>query len=230
MDIATVLAQLRNKSGYTQIEAADFISRRSGKPYSHKAVSRWETGVSEPPVEHFLLLCELYGVEDIQNTFRGLQLEYRDFPKLNARGKKRAEEYIAMLTVNPLFSEHENSTARSKRRILRLHDTRVAAGTGSFLNGDSYEEFEADDTVPKEADFAVRVSGDSMTPRFVDGQIIFIKEQRTLEQGEIGIFELNGDAYVKRLGSGELISLNPSYKPIPVHEYDSFRVFGKVVG
>ena len=39
MDIATVLAQLRNKRGYTQIEAADFISRRSGKPYSHKAVA-----------------------------------------------------------------------------------------------------------------------------------------------------------------------------------------------
>jgi SOS-response transcriptional repressor LexA len=68
-----------------------------------------------------------------------------------------------------------------------------------------------------------------MEPRFIDGQIIFIKKKQTLEIGEIGIFEINGDAYLKRLGHGEFISLNQQYKPISIHEFDSIHVFGKVI-
>ena len=84
--------------------------------------------------------------------------------------------------------------------------------------------------MPEDADFAVRVSGDSMMPRFVDSQIIFIREKQWLDIGDIGIFALNGESYVKKLGSGELISLNPSYEPIKLRESDSFYTFGKVVG
>jgi len=89
---------------------------------------------------------------------------------------------------------------------------------------------EVESTVPSSADYAVRVSGDSMMPRFVDQQIIFIHEQSALDEGEIGIFCLNNDAYLKKLGRGCLISLNPKYDPIPISEHDDFKVFGKVVG
>jgi SOS-response transcriptional repressor LexA len=67
-------------------------------------------------------------------------------------------------------------------------------------------------------------------PRFVDQQIIFIHEQSTLDEGDIGIFFLNNDTYLKKLGKGYLISLNPEYDPIPIKEHGAFRVFGKVVG
>ena len=89
---------------------------------------------------------------------------------------------------------------------------------------------EVDNTVPSLADYAVRVSGNSMQPRFVDQQIIFIHEQPVLEEGEIGIFCLNNDTYLKKLGKGCLISLNPEYDPIPIQDHDNFRVFGRVVG
>ncbi len=36
----------------------------------------------------------------------------------------------------------------------------------------------------------MRVAGDSMTPRFVDRQIIYVKQQQTLDEGEIGVFML----------------------------------------
>ena len=89
---------------------------------------------------------------------------------------------------------------------------------------------EVDNTVPAMADYAVRVSGNSMVPRFVDQQIIFIHGQPTLDEGEIGIFYLNKDTYIKKLGKGSLISINPEYDPIPIGDNDEFRVFGKVVG
>lgn len=116
------------------------------------------------------------------------------------------------------------------KRLLRLYGIPVSAGLGSYLDGAEYEMIEVDGAVPASADYAVRVSGDSMVPRFVDRQIIFIQEQSTLEEGEIGIFCLNGDAYLKKLGKGCLISLNPQYAPLPIREQDEFRVFGKVVG
>jgi SOS-response transcriptional repressor LexA len=236
-----ILAKLRRESGLTQAEAAEYISRFSHKPYSYKMVSHWENGTSAPPVEQFLLLCELYGVKDIQATFRGARVEYRGMRNLNALGKSRAEEYVAMLSRNPLFSDFEVSAPSmgsvssgrddiASARSIKLYDIPVAAGTGIFLDSDSYEYLEADKTVPDESDFAVRVSGDSMKPRFVDGQIIFIKAQQTLEIGEIGIFGLNSDSYVKKLGYSELISLNSLYKPIKIREYDSFYIFGKVIG
>jgi phage repressor protein C with HTH and peptisase S24 domain len=89
---------------------------------------------------------------------------------------------------------------------------------------------EVDNTVPGLADYAVRVSGNSMMPRFVDRQIVFIHEQPGLLEGEIGIFCLNNNIYLKKLGKGDLISLNPEYAPIPILDHEDFRVFGKVVG
>jgi transcriptional regulator with XRE-family HTH domain len=116
------------------------------------------------------------------------------------------------------------------KRLLRLYDIPVSAGLGNYLDDVTYGMIEVDNTVPSLADYAVRVSGNSMIPRFVDQQIIFIHEQSTLDEGEIGIFSLNHETYLKKLGKGYLISLNPDYKPIQIHDYDEFRVFGKVVG
>ena len=232
MRYAEVLARLRKESGYTQQSVAEYISKHSGKAYSFGNISSWETGKAEPSLESFLLLCELYSVGDIQGTFRETHLDYRGMTKLNALGRSRVEEYIAMLSNNPIFAEKddEEDSIKCEMRHIKLYDVPVAAGIGSYLDSDLYEEIEVDATVPKAADYAVRVSGDSMMPRFMDGQIVFIKEQEVLEVGEIGIFEHLGNAYIKMLGHGELVSLNPQYDPIPIGEFDSLHIFGKVVG
>jgi len=241
MGYGKILARLRKEKGLTQAQAAEYLSRHSGKACSYKVMSHWEKGVSSPAVEQFLLLCECYGVSDIQGTFRNAHLVYSDLPRLNALGKSRVEEYISMLLTNPMFTEVEveaeaeiedegEPCVTMPLRSIKLYTISAAAGTGSFLDSDHHVELEIDETVPNAADFAVRVSGDSMEPRFFDGQVIFVKEQRSLEVGEIGIFSLNGDSYIKKLGSGQLVSLNPRYKPITIREFDSLHVFGKVVG
>ena len=115
-------------------------------------------------------------------------------------------------------------------RRIRLYDIPVSAGHGSFLGGSDYETVEADSSVPDSADFAVRVSGDSMNPRFIDGQVVFVHGQDTLSAGEIGIFFLNGEVFLKKLGDGCLISLNSRYAPIRFSANDEIRVIGKIVG
>jgi len=231
MRYSETLARLRKERGLTQTEVADYLNKHADKKYGKANISSWEKGAALPPIHQFLLLCELYGAKDIQETFRGAQAQYRGLPKLNALGKSRVDEYIATLLFNPLFveSEDENSP-ESVMRTIKLYDIPVAAGFGEFLDSDACEDLEVDDTVPKEADFAVRVSGDSMEPRFANGQVVFIRKQNVLEVGDIGIFSHNGDAYIKKLGQGELVSLNPRYLAIQISESDVLHIFGKVVG
>jgi phage repressor protein C with HTH and peptisase S24 domain len=82
----------------------------------------------------------------------------------------------------------------------------------------------------KNADFAVRISGDSMEPEYHDGEVVLISAQEEVGTGEIGIFILNGSSYIKKAGSDGLVSLNPKYDIIKVRDSDSFRCVGKVVG
>ena len=235
MKISETLVQLRKERGLTQLEVAGYLSKRVGKTCAASSISHWEKGVAMPTIDLFLALCELYGVSDVMATFCGHEQQghrFRGTDKLNTLGISRIEEYITMLCGNSIFADTDSGHDRLEKvsRIIKLYDIPAAAGTGSFLDSYSYTELEVDETVPKETDFAIKISGDSMTPRFVDGQIVFIKEQQTLEIGEIGIFGLNGDSYIKKLGHGELISLNPKYDPIKIDEYSSFYTFGKVVG
>ena len=63
-----------------------------------------------------------------------------------------------------------------------------------------------------------------MEPEFHDGQIAWVLQQESVANGEIGIFALNGEAYIKKLQNDKdgifLISLNEKYAPIKVGEND----------
>ena len=91
-----------------------------------------------------------------------------------------------------------------------------------------------DESVPASAEFGVRLAGDSMTPRFTDGQIVWARRRDTAESGEIILCYYDGQSYCKKLrirdDQPELVSLNPRYQPIPVQPEAEFRIFGVVVG
>lgn len=78
------------------------------------------------------------------------------------------------------------------------------------------------------------VSDDSMEPEFHSGEIAWVSQQDTLCDGEIGIFGLNNEAYIKKLKRYAdrlyLVSLNSKYSPIEIKESDRLDVFRKVVG
>ena len=126
------------------------------------------------------------------------------------------------------------SIFRMPKGKVGLFDLPVSAGTSQFLDSDRFSEIEVGDEVAANADFGVRVAGDSMEPLYLDGQIIWIHKQETLEEGEIGVFFLDGDAYVKKYHQSDsgiqLISLNKKYAPIQVTSGSTLKTFGKVVG
>lgn len=229
MKVCDTLRALRSEKGLSQTQTAEFLTER-GCAVTQRAVSKWERGDTQPNAEQFLLLCELYGVRDVLSAFRGAPDELFG---LNAEGRRRVREYVRLLSGDKEFAVASAGESSRVSRTIPLYDLPASAGTGQFLDSESYELIEADDTVPFSATFAVRVNGDSMNPRFVDRQIVYVRQQQTLSAGECGIFILNGSGYCKLLGGRgctELISINEKYPPIRVGEFDEFRVLGKVVG
>ena len=117
---------------------------------------------------------------------------------------------------------------------IKYFDLAVSAGTGEPWMDAAHATRLAIPTekVPEKANFCVRVNGSSMEPAYKDGDIVFVQhvEDGELREGEIGVFLLNGEGYIKRLGDRTLISLNPEYTPITLHGYDDFRCQGRVLG
>ncbi len=227
MALCDILRSLRVERGWSQQELGQKLEAM-GCGTSQKAVSRWERGSSEPNIRQFVALCELYDVRDVPAVFGGRSSR----ETLNALGKKRVLEYIRLLEQDAEFSLQPRERKHGVLRTLPLYDLPVSAGTGQFLDSSDYTLMEVDETVPLAATFAVRIRGDSMLPRFADRQIVFVRQQQTLEPGEVGIFVLDGDAYCKLLSREEgtqLVSLNPAYPPIPVREFSELRILGKVL-
>ena len=129
----------------------------------------------------------------------------------------------------------------------------ASAGLGDCLDNNRFEEMEFPRAaVPDCADFAVRVHGDSMEPAYGDGQFAWIRECERLNPGEVGLFILNGDGYIKVYDEREpdadrferfmdsygivhpqiaLISYNRKYDPILVDPSPdtTFRIVGRVL-
>lgn len=87
------------------------------------------------------------------------------------------------------------------------------------------------------ADFCIRARGDSMVNiRVLDGDIVFVREQSDVENGEIAAVLINNEATLKRVNKNvpgflQLMPENPDYEPIVINlkEPTEIRIMGKAV-
>lgn len=174
-------------------------------------ISDWKSGRSMPTAK------KLVKIADYLNCSIDYLLGRTDIPEIN----KPLE----------LSVPDRNADENIPKRILPFYRTAASAGTGSYLFDETPVEYV---NVPKTdktsaADYIMEVRGDSMEPKFYDGDCVLIQQAERIYEGQIGIFILNGESYIKKMGSGELISLNPAYPPIKLHEYDDIRCAGRVL-
>lgn len=133
--------------------------------------------------------------------------------------------------------EQQNTVENSKDTVVELfsynyYDHAASAGTGQYLNDVQVETIEL--PVDYDADFVIPVYGDSMEPDYHSGDYVFVKLSVELVDGDIGVFEYYGDAYIKQLlihAEGAFLhSLNDKYNDILIDRDSDFRIIGKVVG
>ena len=117
------------------------------------------------------------------------------------------------------------------RRSVLLYNLPVSAGPGVYLDDTAAEEISIPDNEKTAcADFALRISGNSMEPKYHDGDVVLVEAADSVEVGELGIFILDGNGYFKKFGGDSLISLNPEFANILLRDYAETVCCGRVVG
>ena len=229
-NIGRIIAQKRVRKGLSQKELASRLEIM-GVNVSNQAVSKWENGMTQPNASQFLALCRALDVNDVMAEFTDNETY---LSCLNDEGRRKVFEFARILEASGMFSPDSNHVRNDNVRTLPLYQISVSAGTGQFLDSDDYEMVEVGEEVPVSANFGVRIAGDSMQPRFVDGQIVWVRQQQSIRSGEIGIFLYRSEAFCKKFFAGvdgvELVSINKKYPPVKVNPEEELKVFGVVVG
>ncbi|MBO7341710.1 MAG: helix-turn-helix domain-containing protein [Clostridia bacterium] len=199
----------------------------------------------------------VYGLEENKNNYTLSDEEIEmieDYRALDARGQETVAALIEsegtyaprtarmplrkgakILSPEPLSERLTAAYAANSNGLARiplpLFDLPVSAGPGVALDYDDADTIMVRDTTrTREADFALRISGNSMEPRYHDGDILLVQEAQTLEYGELGIFILDGCGFFKVFGGDRLYSLNENYGDILLKDFEDVRVAGRVIG
>ncbi len=131
----------------------------------------------------------------------------------------------------PFPAEPDPEQDEEEKCYIDIFSLPASAGTGVYLDDESKEPIQIVNTdIAERANYAVRVSGNSMIPKYNDGDIVLVETCQCIDVGEIGIFIVNGEGYIKKYGGDRLISLNPKCKNIIFHKGDSVYCRGRVLG
>lgn len=110
----------------------------------------------------------------------------------------------------------------------------VAAGEPIFAD-EEHEEYVIEDDA-NDCDFALRIAGDSMEPLLHDGDIVYVRQQDDVNDGEIGILLLDDEAVIKHIyhipDGVQVVSQNAAKYPPKTYtwpNYDTIRILGRAI-
>ena len=237
--IGNKIRELRKKHSLTLDELANNLNNRypDTMNFNKGKISKWENDKEEPRLSSVKILADYVDVP--LDYFNGNEVEI--LPIYNKLEKPRQEKVLSY--AKDQLEEQESSNIISifnkpqddEDYITDYVEGLVAAGHGTFQEDNLHMEvrLRAND-VPKEYDTIAKVAGDSMEPLIEDNDLLFIKITSQVDINDIGIFQINGKNFVKKLkrdydGRWYLQSLNNSYEEIHLTENDDIRTIGEVV-
>ncbi len=200
-------------------------------------MTNWKNRNTDPPAKYIIPICEflevspyflLTGKEKKSSLLSDEQELLNYYKALPAWEQQRLIGRAAALA-----EVYEERPPEPKVPVISLYcsDNRVSAGLGDELY--DYEQWDTIDVIEtsqsRKADFMLIVDGDSMSPKFSDGDYVLIRQQPAVDIGQIGIFNVDGKGYIKKYEGDHLVSLNPKYEDISLKDKD-FRCFGLVLG
>jgi len=234
MDFNENLRTIRTNRGITQKSLGLSIG------VTPVTIGNWERGVRQPSFDLLIRLAdtlktstdELLGrpilFEEL-STDKAVESLIKKYKTLDPHGRKLVDtvcemEYERTNQDTKVGELHiiDNRQCISKNRYIPRYLYPPAAGFGTPLEGNDFEMIRVDDNVPEDADYAVCISGDSMEPYIQNGGMVFVKETTDLNNGDVGIFSVNGEMYCKqyykdRGRSLHLLSANPERADASIH-------------
>jgi len=234
-EIGGILMNLRENAGKTREEVAELLGK------SVKTVGHWETGYAQPDANTLFLLCTIYGA-DLNASF-GFPTLKKEAPSYSNEALKIADNYDKLdswgqRVVNSVIADEQARIAAAQRPdqneddiiyfSITDYDSPMSAGTGQPA-GDGYgHSLLLIKEPPPGTSYVAPIAGDSMEPTYHNGDRLFVQACYSINVGEVGVFLMDGQQWVKELGEGVLISHNPKYEPRPMTE--DIRCQGRVLG
>lgn len=235
-EIISLIQEEAKKKGMSMSE----LARRVG--IAKSTMSRYFNKTREFPLNKADDFARIFNITP--EFLLGIQKENKEKPEIltiyNQLEEPRQEKVLDF--ANAQLDEQESSKVASifekvsnEDYITDYVEGLVAAGHGTFQEDNLHMEVKlrAED-VPDEYDTIAKVAGDSMEPLIEDNDLLFIKVTSQVDINSIGIFQVNGKNFVKKLkrdydGSWYLQSLNSGYEEIHLSENDDIRTIGEVV-
>ena len=235
-EIISLIQEEAKKKGMSMSE----LARRVG--IAKSTMSRYFNKTREFPLNKADDFARIFNITP--EFLLGIQKENKEKPEIltiyNQLEEPRQEKVLDF--ANAQLDEQESSKVASifekvsnEDYIIDYVEGLVAAGHGTFQEDNLHMEVKlrAED-VPEEYDTIAKVAGDSMEPLIEDNDLLFIRVASQIDINSIGIFQVNGKNFVKKLkrdydGSWYLQSLNSGYEEIHLSENDDIRTIGEVV-
>lgn len=234
--IGLKIKEFRDQRGLTQKELADLIEM------GNTTIANYEKGFRTPKKNTLFKIANALNVT-IDDLFPILKQSDNSIIE-------SVEEILSQLDPEPYqrnvltCAERQlEEQKQAKKRLSEVHDVfveyiaynyydqPVSAGTGQYLNEVQIETIQL--PVKVDADFVCPIYGDSMEPDYKSGDYVFVKLTVELPSGTVGVFDYEGEAYIKQLiiekDKAYLRSFNKIYKDIPIDSNSDFRIIGKVV-
>lgn len=235
MSLNTRIKERREQLKLTRSELAEKIG------VTPSAIANYENAISSPKIE---LMFRLFDALECDANY----LYQDEMKELTYKNRATPEEFENIIkkyrTLDDCGREHVNAvlgweidrmnqlqkTKGSKPsatlRIYTYMHKIAAAGNGYYFDDIPTDTIEA--PYKEGADFIIGVSGDSMEPVYSNGDLVYVQKCQVVNTGDIGIFMVNGECYIKKAGEEGLVSLNEKYPLMP--GTDTIQCIGKVLG
>lgn len=239
--LAQNIKYYRKLSGLTQKELAKKLS------VAPTAISAWEVGRNQPLMNNIEQMSAIFGIkkslllgEDFSSHVDKATSPIQSIYDQLAPPRQGKVLTFAERQLDEQKNEDKTKINEVSENIIRLDDYRqttyrrvtgvVSAGSGSMQDDDLDMEVSFyEDEIPDDYDAIAYVVGNSMEPKIKNGDYLFIKNTPQVDYNTIGIFQVDGANYVKKLRQGYLESLNPDYEDIHLDESNDIRIIGEVI-
>ena len=239
--IGKKIKELRKSHNLTLEELADILNKEYPDTinFNKGKISKWENDREEPRLSSVKILADYFDVP--LDYFNGIDLEQVEILPVYSKLSRDRQEKVLYYAQTQLEEQESTTTpsifekSQDDNYITDYVEGLVAAGHGTFQEDNLHMEVKLrTEDVPENYDTIAKVAGDSMEPLIEDNDLLFIKVTSQVDINSIGIFQINGKNFVKKLkrdydGSWYLQSLNSGYEEIHLSENDDIRTIGEVV-
>lgn len=206
--------------------------------YTKTAIGNWELGLSRPDIDNVPKICRLLNIPITElldlPAETALPTEDRDLLSSYHQLDKYNRRTIQQMMDRLLFQQDSKEKARLRHSYVGLtcYEDAAAAGVGSPMldYAESETVYALSANVPYGTNSIIHVNGRSMEPTYPDGSYVYVDMNADVQPGQVGIFIVNGEAYIKEYRQDALYSHNQRYKPIPIHPDTEMRCCGRVTG